>query len=223
MLEQKQQIYVFDDFRLDVPNRELSHDGQVVALPAKAFDMLVVLIENRGRLIEKEELFQRVWPDQIVEESNLTVQVSAIRRALGDRKANPQYILTITGKGYRFVGELISQETEDHIIEHHSITRVAVESERLGDPVEPLVEQRIDRTDLRGSGTLQSFRKVSRPAMLLAGLLIIAVTLGIVFFLRRTRSTESSTSTAIKSIAVPFDRWWRVIGTRHLNSGWRIP
>src|SRR6185369_8635329 len=66
MLEQKQQIYVFDNFRLDVPNRELSNDGRVVALPAKAFDMLVVLIENRGRLMEKDELFSSVWPDQIV-------------------------------------------------------------------------------------------------------------------------------------------------------------
>ena len=55
-------------------------------LPAKAFDMLVVLVENRGRLIGKDELFNRVWPDQIVEESNLTCQISAIRKALGERR-----------------------------------------------------------------------------------------------------------------------------------------
>ena len=206
MLEEKQLIYEFDNFRLDVRNRELLHDGRVVALPAKAFEMLVVLIENRGRLIEKEELFQRVWPDQIVEESNLTVQVSAIRRALGDRKENPQYILTVTGKGYRFVGELISQEIDDHVIEHHSMTRVAVESQSLEDFVEPRAEPGSGRIDLRNSGTVQSSRRVPWPAMLLALLLLVTISLGIFFVIRRTRSNGSSTSGApIKSIAVlPF-------------------
>ena len=86
MSEQNSQIYGFDTFRLDVSNRTLLRDGAPVPLQAKAFDMLVVLIENGGRLIGKEELFSRVWPDQIVEESNLTVQVSAIRRALGENR-----------------------------------------------------------------------------------------------------------------------------------------
>ena len=109
---QKQQIYQFDGFRLDVSNRELSRDGTAVALPAKAFDMLVVLIENGGRLIEKDDLFSRVWPDQIVEESNLTVQISAIRKALGDRKDNPHYIATVPGHGYRFMRNVINRADE---------------------------------------------------------------------------------------------------------------
>jgi len=131
MLEQKQQIYGFDNFRLDVPNRELLRDGRAVALPAKAFDMLVVLIENGGRLVGKDDLFSRVWPDQIVEESNLTVQVSAIRKALGERKENPHYIVTVPGHGYRFTGNLMNldEEEEEVVIERHSISRLAVESE----------------------------------------------------------------------------------------------
>ena len=131
MLEQKRQIYGFDDFRLDVPNRQLLRNGESVALPAKAFDMLVVLIENSGRLLGKDELFSSVWPDQIVEESNLTVQVSAIRKALGERKENPRYIVTVPGHGYRFIGELISvdEEEEEVVIEHHSLSRLTVESE----------------------------------------------------------------------------------------------
>src|SRR5437016_322962 len=128
MLEQKQQIYAFDNFRLDVSNRELLHDGKSVALPAKAFDMLVVLIENGGRLVEKDELFKRVWPDQIVEESNLTVQVSAIRKALGERKENPHYIVTVPGHGYRFRRDVLrlDEEEEELMIEHHSHSRVVV-------------------------------------------------------------------------------------------------
>ena len=107
MSEQNRRIYGFDNFRLDVPNRTLLRDGAPVSLQAKAFDMLVVLIENGGQLTGKDELFSRVWPDQTVEESNLTVQVSAIRRALGDNKDNPHYIITVPGHGYRFAGTVL--------------------------------------------------------------------------------------------------------------------
>ena len=131
MLEQKQQIYSFNNFRLDVPNRQLLRDGRPVPLPAKAFDMLV-LLENGGRLVGKDELFSRVWPDQIVEESNLTVQVSAIRRALGDNKDNPHYIVTVPGHGYRFRSDVlrVDDEEEELVIEHHSHARIVVETEK---------------------------------------------------------------------------------------------
>jgi DNA-binding winged helix-turn-helix (wHTH) protein len=64
MQAENQQIYSFDRIRLDVSNRELLCDGNAVALPAKAFDMLVALIENGGPLVGKDELFSRVWPGQ---------------------------------------------------------------------------------------------------------------------------------------------------------------
>ncbi len=107
MSEQNRRIYGFDNFRLDVSNRTLLRDGAPVFLQAKAFDMLVALIESGGQLTAKDELFSRVWPDQTVEESNLTVQVSAIRRALGDNKDDPHYIITVPGHGYRFGGTLL--------------------------------------------------------------------------------------------------------------------
>lgn len=100
------QIYKFDNFRLDTTERQLLRDGQTVALPSKAFDLLVVLVENNGRLVEKDELYHRVWEDPVVEESNLTVQMSAIRQALGERRENPRYITTVAGRGYRFTGEV---------------------------------------------------------------------------------------------------------------------
>jgi TolB-like protein/DNA-binding winged helix-turn-helix (wHTH) protein/Tfp pilus assembly protein PilF len=133
MSEQNRQIYGFDNFRLDVPNRRLLRDGAPVSLQARAFDVLVVLIENGGRLIGKDELFSRVWPDLIVEESNLTVQVSAIRRALGDNKDNPHYIITVPGHGYRFISNVLllneSEDDEELVIEHHSRSRIVVETE----------------------------------------------------------------------------------------------
>jgi Tol biopolymer transport system component/DNA-binding winged helix-turn-helix (wHTH) protein len=130
MLDTKPQIYRFDDFELDVSNRQLLREGQEITLPAKAFDMLVVLVQNSGRLVEKNELFNQVWPDQVVEESNLTVQVSAIRKALDDRKENPRFIITVPGHGYRFTGQLkrFHEEAEEVIVERHSLTRVVVEA-----------------------------------------------------------------------------------------------
>src|SRR6266436_4702935 len=104
MSKSKPIVYEFDNFRLDAAQRRLLRDGEPVPLSSKAFDLLLVLVENSGRLVEKEELYQRVWADQIVEESNLTVQMSAIRKAMGDRRGPQQYINTITGRGYRFVG-----------------------------------------------------------------------------------------------------------------------
>ena len=106
MSDAVQKIYRFDNFTIDPVRRRLQRDEQCVQLPAKAFDLLVVMLENNGRLIEREELFQLLWPGQIVEESNLSVNVSALRKALGDRKGHRQYILTIPRQGYRFIADV---------------------------------------------------------------------------------------------------------------------
>ena len=106
MKQQNRRIYKFDEFQIDVPNRQLRRGDAPVVMPAKAFDLLLALVENKGRLIEKDELFSRVWQDQIVEESNLTVHVSQIRKALGEKRQNPRYIETVPGYGYRFVGDV---------------------------------------------------------------------------------------------------------------------
>ena len=200
MPEQKQQIYEFDNFRLDVLNRELLRDGSPVALPAKAFDMLVVLIENGGRLVGKDELFSRVWPDQIVEESNLTVQVSAIRRALGERKENPHYIVTVPGHGYRFIGKLMSLdgEEEEVLIERHTVSRVAVETETaagadenalINDPAAKSVGHLTTRDEAAASTSL---RAAPRRTLVFAGLVMIAISLGVLLGLKRTESPDKS-------------------------------
>jgi DNA-binding winged helix-turn-helix (wHTH) protein/TolB-like protein/tetratricopeptide (TPR) repeat protein len=134
MSKQKQQVYEFDNFRLDKRERHLWRDGQAVPLPSKAFDLLVVLIESKGQLVEKEELYQRVWADQVVEESNLTVQMSAIRKALGERKQNPRYIVTVAGHGYRFVGDVTTLgEDAEVMIETETLSRIVIEEEEAGE------------------------------------------------------------------------------------------
>lgn len=123
----KQQIYQFDEFQLDSVNRELRRGGESVPLPAKAFDLLLMLVENNGRLVEKDEIFARVWHDQIVEESNLTVHISAIRKALGETKNKPRFINTVSGYGYRFSGEVFTPEDE-MLIETQTVSRITIEN-----------------------------------------------------------------------------------------------
>ena len=92
--------YAFGPFRLNPAEHEFLRNGELISLSPKAFDLLVVLVENRGRLLEKEELIRAVWHDTFVEEGNLCVTVSVLRRAFGD---DHKYIQTVFKRGYRFV------------------------------------------------------------------------------------------------------------------------
>jgi DNA-binding winged helix-turn-helix (wHTH) protein/TolB-like protein/Flp pilus assembly protein TadD len=102
------QRYAFGPFLLDARERRLLRGGVVVPLTLKAFDLLHVLVANHGHLLEKEELLRQVWPDAIVEENNLTVTISALRKALGEGPTDRQYIETVPRRGYRFVADFNS-------------------------------------------------------------------------------------------------------------------
>jgi DNA-binding winged helix-turn-helix (wHTH) protein len=97
--------YEFGPFRVGVAERLLSKDQRTIPLTPKAFDALVVLVRNRGRVVEKDELLKEVWPDTFVEEGVLAVNVAAIRKALSDGEEGPSYIETVPRRGYRFIGE----------------------------------------------------------------------------------------------------------------------
>jgi len=81
----------------------LSREGQSIAITPKAFDTLLVLVQNSGHLMLKDELMKAVWPDSFVEEVNLSQNIYAVRRALSDTAQESRYIATVPGKGYRFV------------------------------------------------------------------------------------------------------------------------
>lgn len=98
--------YEFGPFTLDTLQHALLKEGKPVGLTPKTYDTLLVLVQNRGRMLSKEELMKTLWPDSFVEESNLTQQVSMIRRALGESASDPRYIATVTGRGYRFDAEV---------------------------------------------------------------------------------------------------------------------
>jgi DNA-binding winged helix-turn-helix (wHTH) protein/pimeloyl-ACP methyl ester carboxylesterase len=94
--------YRFGPFQLDVRERRLSRGGEVIPLRLKVFDTLLVLVEHAGRLVTKQELLDRVWPETTVEENNLNHNVSVLRKALGEKATGQQYIETVPRVGYRF-------------------------------------------------------------------------------------------------------------------------
>jgi Tol biopolymer transport system component/DNA-binding winged helix-turn-helix (wHTH) protein len=126
MSDKKDQNYRFDGFELDVARRRLLCGGEPVALKPKAFDLLLVLVENNGRLLTKEELLEMVWPGQIVEETNLSVNISAIRRALRESASEPRFITNVSGRGYYFTADL-DAPGEELVVESRSFSRIVVE------------------------------------------------------------------------------------------------
>lgn len=111
------QIFEFGEqgeFRLDATRRLLIKDGEVVPLTHKAFEMLALMVENSGRVVEKDELLREIWPGTFVEEGSLSRNISVLRKALGEGPADHQYIQTIPKQGYRFVAPVreVFEETE---------------------------------------------------------------------------------------------------------------
>jgi DNA-binding winged helix-turn-helix (wHTH) protein/TolB-like protein len=98
--------YEFDAFRLDPTNRLLTYSGKEVPLPGRAFDVLLMLVSRPGALLTKEVLLTSVWDGSFVEESNLTVAISTLRRALNEDPHERRFIQTVARRGYRFIAEV---------------------------------------------------------------------------------------------------------------------
>ena len=106
MFWQTKDVYEFGPFRVEADERRLLRAGQVVPLTPKVFDILLVLVQNSGHLLTKDEVMKLVWPRTEVEEGNLTRNVSTLRSALGEKPREAQYIETIPWRGYRFVANV---------------------------------------------------------------------------------------------------------------------
>jgi Tol biopolymer transport system component/DNA-binding winged helix-turn-helix (wHTH) protein len=151
VIEDSKQVYEFDEFRLDVMKRQLTRAGEVVPLTSKAFDLLLVMVKNGGRDLTKDELLESVWPGQMLEEANLTVNMSAVRKALGEKAAQPRYIVTIPGRGYRFVANLGGSHDYEVglVIQSETIAQITVdrESETKTDIASASLERKQSESD----------------------------------------------------------------------------
>lgn len=191
-----QTIYAFDRFQIDPQKRLLLRDGEPVQLTSKAFDLLIALIESEGREITKDELMGKIWRDQIVEDANLTVTMSHVRKALGEKASDHRFILTIPGKGYRFIADL--KEPEGFIIEQHTVSEITIEHETADDngfSSAPFAETKtLSRTNAiakqettpvhkRRENRVTKFTRLKYAAVALAFLVCVALAFGAYKFL----------------------------------------
>ena len=135
--------YKFGPFRLDATERLLWRGEELVSLPPKAFDMLLVLTESNGRVLTKEDLLERLWPDAHVEEANLSNNIYKLREALGESGEGEKYIQTLPRRGYRFVAKVseLRDEEPDLLVEEHSRANIVIEEETSGAPMSAIQPQ----------------------------------------------------------------------------------
>jgi serine/threonine-protein kinase len=111
MPDSHNQTLTFDGYRLDTESRTLSNpSGEALPLTPKVFDTLLYLVTNAGRVVGKDELLREVWADTIVEENNLSQNISILRRTFGEKPGERRYIETVAGKGFRFVPEVKAED-----------------------------------------------------------------------------------------------------------------
>jgi Tol biopolymer transport system component/DNA-binding winged helix-turn-helix (wHTH) protein len=110
-------LYVFGPFLVDPVRRLLRHQGNVVVLAPKAFEVLLALIERRDRIVEKNELLRAVWPNAVVEENNLARHISTLRKVFQESITEHDYIVTVPGRGYRFVATLQELKPAEYLAE----------------------------------------------------------------------------------------------------------
>ena len=107
MANEKPDAFHFGDVVVDTKNFRVVRDGQEVTLTPRAFDVLVFLIRNSGRVVEKQELFSEIWKGTFVSDNALTKVIKEIRHTLNDDATAPRYIETIPKRGYRFIAEVM--------------------------------------------------------------------------------------------------------------------
>jgi TolB-like protein/DNA-binding winged helix-turn-helix (wHTH) protein/Flp pilus assembly protein TadD len=143
MNQQLEFVYEFGPFRIDAVKRVLLRDDEIVPLTSKSLDTLLVLVGRRGQIVSKDELMKTLWPDTIVEENNLTQQISMLRKALGERANEHRYVVTVPGRGYSFVAEVSMPGNGDMnlIVEQHIRSRITLDvgkEQENGIPREPI-------------------------------------------------------------------------------------
>jgi len=207
-------IYEFAGFRLYATKRLLLCDGKPVALTPKLFDTLLVLVENRERVVDKDELMTKVWGEAIVEEGGIKRNVSMLRKTLGENLAERRYIVTVPGRGYKFVAEVSEWQEEEPslIVENHTVSQIIIEEDDPEDEAASSVS--FDLPELTGSELPapplralpvpgRRFPVKSRQALVIGGVLIAVaglVPLGLLFW--RQPPTKVS---QVRSLAVlPF-------------------
>ncbi|HEY0428292.1 MAG TPA: winged helix-turn-helix domain-containing protein [Pyrinomonadaceae bacterium] len=140
-------IYQFDCFRLEAESRRLWCDDKPLRLPSKTFDVLLYLVERHGAVVEREELLREIWRDQFVEDGNLTVRITEIRKMLGDTLGEARFIATVSRRGYCFVARVREIEENE---QSASFDKTGTSREKSNLKNRPAVNDEAYRTFLKG-------------------------------------------------------------------------
>lgn len=212
------QFYAFGSFLFDVEGHHLLREGQTVPLPPKAMEALRVLLQQPGQVLSREELMQAVWAEAFVEDANLTVAISQLRKALDHDEETVEYIETIPRVGYRFVGDVSEIREEPRrpvILAKHTLSHTVIEEEEIP------TEQR-EVVAIESTATPHTLVAASRRTVL-AATAVVVVALAVVFASLWTQLRERSARSAnlsVKSIAVlPFKTVGTESGKEHLGLG----
>lgn len=203
----EQPVYVFSEFRLDPARRLLTRNGETVVLNPKTFDLLLRLVENRDRVLSKNELLNTVWEGQFVEEGNIPVHISALRKIFGETKDDHRFIVTVPGRGYRFVS---SVEYENHEAARSS----PAEFVRSNGSTEISVE----KPPLRSLRTERSSRRNYLFLWVSLGVLLVSASAGVFFWRGWNDAGTPARPAAGQSSAPPF----RIAAARKVTSTGKV-
>lgn len=191
-------LYEFGSFQFDPADHLLLSSGNPVPLTPKAFEILSVLVQNGHRLTTKEELMSKVWPDSFVEEANLTVNISALRRVLGEMPDGHQYIETVPKKGYRFVAPVKEVGSECLSVQGKpAVSRF--------EPTAPVTEG--EGKDLQArqiSAAAKPKEEAWRRSLILAPTFLLIVFLGLTYFVHRVQSARTHPGHPRRLAVLPF-------------------
>ncbi|HLL15812.1 MAG TPA: winged helix-turn-helix domain-containing protein [Pyrinomonadaceae bacterium] len=181
----KPHIFEFGQFHLDVTQRTLLRNGEPVPLKPKAFDLLVVLVENRHSVVSKEDLMRRVWPDSEVEENNLTVQKRALVSVLGEG-----YIQTVPRRGYRFVADVREETGSGKAESRVPVVQQGAASETLTDGLRDayISSPALPAQELGSEHVAKTLSSWKRPALI--GFIVLLSIAGLALIWKRVRESQ---------------------------------
>lgn len=222
MQAQIKRVYEFGPFRLDPHEGVLLKDDRPVSLTPKVFDTLLLLVENRGHLVPKEEIMSRLWPESFVEEVNVNRNISTLRRALADSPADPVYIETVPKRGYRFVAPVVEVETDEAelILERRTSAEIITEEEEevsesgRSDRDEALQAARTAHTAAHASW----LSRLRRHALALTAVVMLVLVAAAVYLAVGQRG-RAATTARVKSIAVLPFKDMAAAGDEHVGLG----
>src|SRR5258708_4908270 len=212
MSKRSLRLYEFGPFRINIMERLLQRDRETVPLTPKVFDTLMVMVQNGGHVLEKNELMQTLWPDSFVEESSLTQNVSLLRRALGETNDGRQYIETLPKRGYRFVVDVreVDECETEVVLKERTTTEILVEEEEHR-------ATQSTRLQLHESARVRTERRFGLKSHLAVGAIVITAAVVVTYLYERGQKTPSF---APRSIAVlPFQTVGKDTETNSLGLG----